>query len=174
MDFDVENQGKSITKRLQNACFFSHRFFIDFSSILVSFWKILGGFGSSRSESQTVPKAHLRKNWIFDGFGEGPGRLWGGFWEVFGRVWGSLGAFWGLLLAPCWLLLSVWLLFGCVLLLFAFFFCFGLLFAVFRWFLLLFLLLPMSSLVAAAVGLALTCSCRFPLLYYVFALPVPC
>ena len=58
-----------------------------------------------------APAAISIKSWIFDRFGEGLGRLWGGFWEVFGRglegsggfgmVWGGsgdvLGAFWEVL-----------------------------------------------------------------------------
>lgn len=38
MDFEVENQGKSMKQRFKKTLFFPHGFFIDFSSSL-------GGFG---------------------------------------------------------------------------------------------------------------------------------
>jgi len=42
MDFEVENRGKSMQKRIAKTSFFQHRFFIDFSSILASIWEGLG------------------------------------------------------------------------------------------------------------------------------------
>jgi len=44
MDFEVENRGNSMKKRLKKRSIFSHRFFIDFSLILASFWWVLARF----------------------------------------------------------------------------------------------------------------------------------
>ena len=88
---------KKQKKSFQTSMLFSISFFFDFGWILGGFWGGLGGFGGSKIESPTVAKAHLRQNWMFDGFGEGLGRLWDGFWEgfgrVLGRVWVDLGGF---------------------------------------------------------------------------------
>ena len=82
---------------------------MDFSLILVPFWRVLGrvweAWGSSWAFQKGSQKGKINffnKIGILKGFGEGLGRVLGGFWEGFGRVWGGfwedlgrvLGGFW--------------------------------------------------------------------------------
>ena len=71
---------------------------MDFSLILVPFWRVLGrvweAWGSSWAFQKGPQKAKIiffNRIGILKGFGQGLGRVLGGFWEGFGKV---LGRFW--------------------------------------------------------------------------------
>ena len=79
-------------------------FHIDFSWILRCFWprfgRSWGGFGRLWRENKgeiKVPKAISKTSLIVDGFLEGLGRGWGGFWDGFARFLGGSGSFLGAL-----------------------------------------------------------------------------
>ena len=104
MDFEVENQEKSIMRGFKKPSIFRHRFLMDLGRFWGGFWEDFGSPGASKNQGKLGPIGIFIKIAIFNEFGEGFGRLWGcfweglgriwaGFWEGFGRVWELLGRF---------------------------------------------------------------------------------
>ena len=103
-----KNRYKTLKKSKLFLTSIFHRFFLDFGLVLGGSWRGLGDHLAVQDGTQKGKINIFNKIEIFQGFGEGLGRVLGRFGDGFGRVLVRSGSLLGipLWMHPCWALLG--------------------------------------------------------------------